>query len=125
MAIGEGCFGAAPPGRPGTQRFDQSPDTHRPGKLVGEDGERTIELQLLERGAGREDVEIEDPAKAMVGDEEHGMVQRRGFGVHLQAVVAADEVNSQAAERESGRGEHVWNRIVGRGARGVVRYGGE
>jgi hypothetical protein len=59
----------------------------------------------------------------MIGDEEYGTVERRGFGVHIEAVIAADEVNSQAAECDSGCGENVWDPSVGREARGVVLDG--
>lgn len=69
---------------------------------------------MLEGSPGREHVEVEDPGKAVIGDEEHRAVKGRGLSVDIQAAVSPHEVDSRVAKREGGCVEDCLHLGVGK-----------
>ena len=79
----------------------------------------------FESSSGRKHVEVEDPAEAVVGDEEHGTVEGGRLRFYVEAVVAADEVDAQAPERQGGGGQDVGHSGVGVAGVDVVQDSGQ
>ena len=125
LAVAGRFPGAVATGGSRTKRLDEGADPQRPRELVGQHRDRAVQLELFDRCANREDVEVEDAAESMVGHKQHGGVEGCRLSVELEAVVAADEVDSQMLERKSRCGQRIWSRARLLRTVDVFRDGGE
>ena len=90
-AVGESLNRTLVAGGSRSHVFDHGADAERPGELVNEEGDRPVQLEILQRGIGGHHVEIEDSAEPVIADEEHRLLRGLRFDVDLEPVVAADE----------------------------------
>lgn len=99
VALGERRVRTVPAGGPGAEMLDDRPDTQRPGQLMGQEGDRTVDGEILQSRADRHHIEVDNAAESVVGDEQHRTVEGVGFDVDLQPVVAADELDHPMPDR--------------------------
>lgn len=75
MARCERFTGAGLAGRTRPESLDQRSHAQGPRELVRQEGDRTLQLEVLEGCTHGEDVEVEDPSETVVGDEKHWLAE--------------------------------------------------